>query len=155
MLFRSATYANFLNFMSLNVCGLRNRLEYIEFLDLINAHDIIGFQETKTDYLDNLQIEGYTLYLKHRIGARRRSGGIGIAIRNKYVQFVTRVDDMCNYILWIRISKSLFKLDQDWYLGIVYIPPEGSKYANVDSFHDIEQSILHYNYTLLLVNMCH
>ena len=39
---------NFL-FMSLNVCGIMQKLNCPEFITLIRTYNIIGLQETKTD----------------------------------------------------------------------------------------------------------
>ncbi len=35
--------------LSLNVCGLRKRLDYPEFITFIEQYDLIALQETKTD----------------------------------------------------------------------------------------------------------
>ena len=45
-----------LSFLTLNVCGLMNKLLLPEFHSLIAEYDIIGLQESKTDSLDTLNI---------------------------------------------------------------------------------------------------
>jgi hypothetical protein len=51
----------------LNVCGLKSKLLYHDFYDLINKLDICLFVETKTDDLDVLNVpNGYLYYCKHR-----------------------------------------------------------------------------------------
>ena len=45
--------------LSLNVCGLKSKLICLEFLDLLNAYDIIGIQESKLDDIDLISISGY------------------------------------------------------------------------------------------------
>ena len=47
-----------LKILCLNVCGLRKRLEYPEFIELTNDYDICCFQETKTDDYDSLFVPG-------------------------------------------------------------------------------------------------
>ena len=50
------TDAEFINILSLNVCGLESKLCCPEFIDCLNNHCIIGLQETKCDNLDYIDI---------------------------------------------------------------------------------------------------
>ena len=71
-----------LRIFSLNVCGLRSKTLFPEFHELISNYDIIGFQETKTDQMDDLTLPGFILKFKHRANLpRRRSGGIALAYK--------------------------------------------------------------------------
>ena len=47
-----------INFLSINVCGLKRKLNIPEFTELINSYDIFGFQETKLDDVDEIDIDG-------------------------------------------------------------------------------------------------
>lgn len=38
------------------------------------------------------------------------------------------------YVPWFKISYLFFKSDEDVFCGIVYIPPENSKYLSIDCF---------------------
>jgi hypothetical protein len=40
--------------------------------------------------------------------------------------------------LWCKISSKLMNLNSDLLLGIVYIPPEYSRYSSPDAFSQIE-----------------
>ena len=130
--------------MCLNVCGLRSRLTCPELVDFINDFDIVGLQETKTDMLDELEINNYELVLKPRTGSFRKSGGIGVAIKNHLVKHVTVVEENNDFVLWIQISKEMLNIQQDLFVGIVYMPPEGSRFVSDDSFDIVEQSILNH-----------
>ena len=69
-----------LTFLTVNVCGLKTRTVYPEFLQFLSLYDFIGLQETKTDSLDNIQIPGYSIHFKHRKNiAKIKSGGIALA----------------------------------------------------------------------------
>jgi exonuclease III len=57
---------NTLDFFSLNVCSIRNRLIYVELIHSISKYDIIGFTETKLDDCDVIKLPGYAFYAKHR-----------------------------------------------------------------------------------------
>ena len=127
---------------SINVCGLRRKLLYPEFTDFIQTFDIIGLQETKTDSLDQLQLDGYSLYFKHRSNSARRSGGIGVAIKDDLVDCVDLLKCDCDFVLWLKVDKVTLNIDNDLFIGIVYIPPEGSRFYKNDMFSKIEESIL-------------
>ena len=43
---------------------------------------------------------------------------------------------------WYRIDKTITGLTKDLLLGVVYIPPEGSKYTNVSAFEECELELL-------------
>ena len=55
-----------LNVLSLNCCGVKLRLQYPEFCELIKKNDIVCLQETKTDDIDKIDLEGYTFKMKNR-----------------------------------------------------------------------------------------
>ena len=79
---RNDTFAiSELKLLSLNVCGLRNKLRYPEFVELINSYDLIGVQETKLDAAYCLEIPGYIIICHNRLTVSRyRSGEIHIII---------------------------------------------------------------------------
>jgi hypothetical protein len=41
----------------------------------------------------------------------------------------------CKYVLWFKCKGGLFKLDQPVIFGIVYIPPEYTKYSSDEAFN--------------------
>jgi len=126
--------ADSLHVLSLNVCGLRSKDKNLDFINYINKFDIIGFQETKLDSLDTVNIEGFTLYFKHRKDiAQKKSGGIAIAINNNISKYVKIIETECKLLFWLSISKHL-TMQEDIILGVVYIPPENSQYSVDDPF---------------------
>lgn len=48
----SVVNLNSFKLLSLNVCGLKNKLEYPEFKTMLNMYDIVCLTETKFDNLD-------------------------------------------------------------------------------------------------------
>jgi exonuclease III len=51
----------------------QNRLQYPEFCELIEKNDIVCLQETKTDDIDKIDLEGYTFKMKNRKKIGRKS----------------------------------------------------------------------------------
>ena len=62
---------------SLNVCGLKSKLNSPEFVQLINQYHIFCVVETKLDVHDSIQIPNFTFFSKPRSQkVKRKSGGI-------------------------------------------------------------------------------
>jgi hypothetical protein len=57
---------NVVKFLMINVCGLVKRIQYPEFMELIEGYDILCFIETKTDDFSSLII-GYKSLLRSSI----------------------------------------------------------------------------------------
>lgn len=127
--------------VSLNVCGLRSKALFPEFSSFLNSYDIIGFQETKTDQLDDISLNDFDLYFKHRKDiSKYKSGGIALACRKNLSQFVSFIDTQSKLVLWFVISKRLTKTE-DILCGVVYIPPESSDYSIINPYQEIENEL--------------
>ena len=70
-----------LNFVSLNVCGLRAKLKFPDFQEFINKYDIVCLTEIKTDQYDEIDIDGFKFISASRAIAKRKSGGVGLFIK--------------------------------------------------------------------------
>ena len=57
-----------LSFLSLNVCGLRKKLQYPDFVTFVCKYDILCLTETKTDNTDVINIPGFVVYNIQRKG---------------------------------------------------------------------------------------
>lgn len=119
-----------------------------EFISLIQQHDVIGLQETKTDDTDTcIDIPGYKLFFHNRCCiSRYRSGGIALLVKDTLLPYI-KIDHAksSKLILFFTISKTLYKFenhDEDLVCGIVYIPPQGSKYAAEDPYLELQQEIM-------------
>ena len=77
-----------MNILSLNCCGLKKRLNYPEFQDLVKKNDIVCLQETKTDDLDVIEINGFEIKMKNRAKyCRLNPGGIILAYKKELSEF--------------------------------------------------------------------
>ncbi|MCG8112265.1 MAG: reverse transcriptase domain-containing protein [Candidatus Thiodiazotropha taylori] len=147
-----STQINDLKILSLNVCGLSSKLKCPEFIELINQYEIIGLQETKTDDADTyIELPGYTICFHNRTNiSRYRSGGIVLLVKDTILPFI-KIDHSrrSKLILFFTISKSIFDMGNacnidDIRCGIVYIPPQCSKYAAEDPYLEIQEEIFRY-----------
>lgn len=126
---------------SLNVCGLKRRVNYPEFRDLIQNHDLFCVNETKLDQYDLINISGYTFLSKCRKRFLRKSGGIGVFVKDSLVPFVTMIGSESEYILWFRVNKQILCTDEDFLFGAVYLPPSDSRYNTSDELENFEFEI--------------
>ena len=55
----SDSLVNQLSFGSVNVCGLKRRLDYPEFVDTVCKYDCLCITETKLDDTDVISVPGY------------------------------------------------------------------------------------------------
>ena len=137
--------ADMFNILALNCCGLKNKLQYPEFQELLSANDSICLVESKTDDTDEILLPGYIFKMKNRkTFACRKSGGIVLGYREKFEGDIEVIETENKFVLWCKISSKLMKLNTDLLLGIVYIPPEYSHYSSPDAFSQIENEYLEF-----------
>ena len=70
-----------------------------------------------------------------------RSGGIILAVRDDIAKHVKIINTDGKYVLWFKLEKLLLNSKEDVLCGIVYIPPEGSKYVTTDCFFRIRRRV--------------
>ena len=141
-------HRNCSSILSLNVCGLRSRLNCQEFVDYITQFDILLFVETKTDRQDHSYLTETFSKLNYSINISsrkylsfQRSGGIAVAIKNNLMNRVEFLPTTSNCVTWFTLKPSLTGVYKELLIGTVYIPPEGTLYSSVDLFDDIESDI--------------
>ena len=108
-----------------------------EFNEFIDKFYLIGFQETRTDELDTIDLKDYILHFKHRKGiSRHKSGGIALAYKKHLKNYIKPIETQSKLVYWFVLSKTLTKTN-DILCGIVYIPPEYSTHASEEPLHEI------------------
>ena len=127
----------------MNVCGLKRRICYPEFIEFINNYDLFCVIETKLDDYDNVSIPGYTYCYQNRKQVyKKKSGGIGIFIRNNLSTNFEKINTDSDYVLWLKLNKQFIKADEDYVFGVLYVPPSQSKFLKDDEILALEMEIL-------------
>lgn len=72
---------------SLNVGGLMSKLTYPDFQEFVENFDLVGLSETKLDKIDRPDVNGYMLLNENRTSCKRKSGGVGVLIKNSLVPY--------------------------------------------------------------------
>ncbi|VDI16374.1 Hypothetical predicted protein [Mytilus galloprovincialis] len=133
---------NYLNLTCINCCGIKSKLKYPEFTELLYKTDIAGIVETKLDDIDDIQLQGYELIYKNRNKIGKRSGGLAVAYKNHLKDNIEYIKTESKFVLWCKISKVINRLD-DILLGIIYIPREYiyTSYSSIDAINEIEMEL--------------
>ena len=133
---------NELMFGCLNVCGLKRRLHFPEFRDTLSIFDFFCVTETKLDHTDIITVPGYSFISQIRKQKFiRSSGGIAVFYKNIFEGKVKVIPSESDYILWLRIDHTVFNIQEDLILGVLYIPPIQSRFLNEDEFLCLESEI--------------
>ena len=99
----------------------------------MNKFDIFCTVESKLDKYDIISLDGYTfMHQERRQKYLRKSGGIGVFIKNSLYQHIKLVESSSDYVMWLEVSDANCKKNKPFCLGIVYQPPESSKYYTDD-----------------------
>ncbi|MEW8548622.1 MAG: reverse transcriptase family protein [Candidatus Thiodiazotropha sp.] len=126
----------------MNVCGLKRRAQYPDFIDMVENYDLLCFTETKIDETDIISFPGYCNFSQPRKQSyQRKSGGISVYFRENLSKYIRHLQTESDYVLWIEIDKIFSKTDENVILGTIYIPPENSNYYNEDEFMILETEI--------------
>ena len=71
----------------------------------------------------------------------RKSGGIDLFVKDFISTHISSVESDSDYIMWFRLSKTFLQTDEDLVFGIVYLPPNESKFNNSDELDLFEVEI--------------
>ncbi len=128
---------------SINVCGLKNRCKYPDFVELIETFDILCIEETKLDEYDVINVPNYTFHSKPRKAKyKRKSGGIGFFVRNTISSNIELLESSSEYVFWLKLKLASECIsEKDLVIGAIYIPPLQSRFYQEDEFYSLENDI--------------
>ena len=111
--------------------------------------------ETKLDELDQINVDGFKFISKPRKQkVLRKSGGIGIFVKNSIHHLLTEIPTECEYVLWFKINRNLFNAAEDVYFGTVYVPPDNTKFFSREIFdmfcNEVDHFTTNNQYVVLL-----
>ncbi len=127
-----------------NVKGLTEiKQNNSDFVHKLNKFDIIFLTEswlTKKVEFANFQTHCLPATKMNSRGGRY-SGGIIVLIRENITKYV-KLHMKKDYGLWLKINKSTLNMDENLYIGGIYLPPSDSRYAIPSVFETIEKDIV-------------
>jgi len=93
-----------------------------EFKNQIQSVDIFSCFETHCDDLDIVCLDNYDCFLKNRSQKSfKKSGGLATFVKHDIVSQFSEIKTDCEYIQWFKLSKDLFKTDEDVIFGAIYV----------------------------------
>ena len=114
-----------------------------DFRTFIESYDILIFQESKTDGLDVLELANdYMCFGKHRRNAKAKTAEIELVFKRYLLKSLTFISSESEFVQWVRVSKDIFTIDSDLFLGCIYISTENSKYSSLEAFNEIESELI-------------
>lgn len=122
------------SFLSLNVCGLRKKLQFPDFVTFVCKYDVLCLTETKTDNTDISNIPGFP-------------------IRENSVKYIEVLISECEYVFWFKLSRNLSNSSSDILFGVTYVPPENTSYSSSDCFTEYRTRNVEYVKNYLEYNM--
>jgi hypothetical protein len=81
-------------------------------------------------------------FAKHRRNAKSKTAEIEIVFKRYLLKSLTFISSESEFIQWVRVSKDIFTIDSDLFLGCIYISTENSKYSSLEAFNEIESELI-------------
>ena len=122
-----------------------------DFVNILAENDIIVLFETWCSKSSDISLKGYTSYnfyrkFRHR-RARRNSGGVAVYCKDELKNGIEIVKNVYDTIIWIKLNKTFFGLQEDIFICGSYIWGDDSpmyNIHNVDLFELLEDDINYY-----------
>ena len=120
-----------MRFLSLNINGVKSKLENQNCMDLFRDYDVICLSEVKCTYPFALQ--GFYCIRSLHVPGEENRGGTAVLVRNYLWPKVYDVQCLRDQV-WFRLDNI-----KDLLFGAIYIPPRDSPYFSLDSFSCIHE----------------
>ena len=65
-----------------------------------------------------------------------------VGFKDNLAKHIDLVYTDSKYVMWFKCSEQPFKTDLPVFVGVVYIPPEYTKYSSEDTFSELQQQYL-------------
>jgi hypothetical protein len=131
--------------------GLETKLQDDDFTSYLTSNILCLTETWCTDQsVNNLAIPNDYIHLySYRPNYGRdhhNGGGISLLFQKKLSNFICKLDSSNDDFLFFKIDKYLLQLEQDLYVGVIYIPPENSTSLGPRChFTDLENDIVKYS----------
>ena len=110
-----------------------NRLELREVFDKVKQFDLFGVSKTHLLPNNGRQLDSFQDFHSYRKHGKRHnygSGGISVYIKNNIVNGTSVIHGESSDCMWVCLKKLFFQLEEDIYVGFIYLPPVNSTFTN-------------------------
>ena len=121
------------------------------FHNLLIKHDLVLLSETHCKTDEKIHIDGYECFQLNRNktkGNNRNYGGIAVIYKCEMKKGIKFLQHKNHDYVWVKLLKTWFGFETDYYLCYAYIPPENSTFYKArgdDTLALIESDILKYS----------
>ena len=111
----------------------------------------INYKKTKGLFIGRLRVKRPRLtnisWISDNIKTLGVFHGYNIDTDDIWKQIINKMKSCTDskYVMWFKCSEQLFKTDQPVFFGVVYIPPEYTKYSSEDAFSELQQEYLSFS----------
>ena len=112
---------------------------------------LTSFTEGSANEKSKLNLASFVSYQvirsKQHENRKRPSGGIVVHIKSRIAKGTEVIRSEHDDLLWIKLKKSFFDIQNDLYIGVVYIIPSNSSSLNhmSDTYETLEKEISHFS----------
>ena len=98
--------------------------------------------ETKLNELDDIsnEFDGYIVFNNNRTKCLHASGGVALRVKDSLSKHFHLLKCTNDVYMFFQVDSDL--LGKKFLLGVVYIPPENSKYSSIEMFDEIENQVV-------------
>ena len=126
--------------MSLNVCGLFNKLKYGILEETIKDCDFVCLCEIKTNFIPQDEFENFQVFIREKSNKNDKPSGLAILANKKNEKYYKIVNTVSKWVTWLLVGNNSTNLD--FVLGAVYIPCEKSILTSENIFEEISNDIV-------------
>lgn len=117
------------------------KLEQREVFNMVQNFDIFGVSETHLLPNNGKQLDTFTDFHSYRKPGKRQnygSGGISVYIKSNIVKGTSVIHGESPDFIWVCLKKSYFQLEDDIFIGFIYISPINSGVSNSQEYQSFE-----------------
>ena len=136
-----------LNFATLNVNGLARKLKFDFFKAIVQKYDFFSVVESWCSRQSTVNIAGYSHFSEVAVKTHKKgrgSGGVVFYFNNRFKNGVHLMPSSNKHCMWIKLDSSMFGLDRDIFLGVIYLKPTTCVDARGKLFENLENDIVKY-----------
>ena len=128
-------------------------LDDVDFVEFISSFDLFFISETWQKEPENFKIDGYESYCVPRSESlnkklKRGHGGVCLFYKSVISDGLSVIETDLHGIIWVKLCKQFFNLNEDFYICFAYIPPQNSVYYTLHPtgfFEAIESGMRKYS----------
>ena len=123
----------YVSILTWNIEGLLDKLKFTDVKAYLKTFDIFALLETLVQNVENIDniFAAYEVYFyaaKKLKTYGRAMSGLVVFVKRNLCDHIQRLNNDCDFAIFLRLSKHVLHRDKDILLCFVYLPPENSPF---------------------------